>query len=159
MLHTYTEENKKQITKCFQIEDSLKQSSFSQTNSDVNIQSNGMMVVLKREKKTRVFCFHLNNKWGKTHTTQCTKGGHRRERVRENDKEPLSEHRWETKNTYSLNSNIQILYCKITVLEGLTRDINRALRNIYCRYSLMWKTVSDWVAVLHSVDADLLSEG
>lgn len=55
MLHTYTEENKQQITKCFQIEDSLKQSSFSQTNSDVNIQSNGMMVVLKREKKDKGF--------------------------------------------------------------------------------------------------------
>lgn len=55
MLHAYTEENKKQITKCFQIEDSLKQSSFSQMNSDVNIQSNGMMVVLKREKKRQAF--------------------------------------------------------------------------------------------------------
>lgn len=60
MVHTYTEKKKNwdliaQITKCFQIEDSLKQSSFSQTNSDVNIQSNGMMVVLKRERKKVFF--------------------------------------------------------------------------------------------------------
>jgi len=47
-----------QITKWFQIEDSLKQSSFSQINSDVNIQSNGMMVVLKREReKKKCFLF------------------------------------------------------------------------------------------------------